>query len=141
MDSYQLPILIYDDKCTLCRRFKEGLERLPGAEAITMVSIDDSSIYDQFPQLNPEECFDTAHYINEEGVIFQGSDIPSELVKQFPAVSKFAWLIQSGMGKKAMDFFYSMANHYRESSLNNCDDCKKKRIRKQMQRRKKRPEL
>lgn len=120
-----LPIFLYDSECTLCNRFKMALEKLPGSDQLTMVSIHQKEVYAVFDSLDEERCHEIMHVIDDSGAILQGSDALSYLLKFFPGVAKFAWLIESGMGKKAIDFFYQKATEYRVSLLNGCPGCKK----------------
>ena len=91
-----------------------------------MVSIHNNEIYETYPELEKEKCSETMHLIDDEGKIHKGSNAINYLIAKIPEVSKFAWLAQTGMGKKAIDFFYSMANKYREGLKNDCPTCKKK---------------
>lgn len=118
------PILLYDDNCTLCTRFKQSLERLSGAEQITFVSIHDNEIYEKLPEISKDECQKELHFIDRNNNIFKGANAILELKKEFPLVEKFAWLIESGMGEKAINYFYKMANKYREMALKECHNCK-----------------
>ena len=124
--KYSLPILVYDHKCTLCQRFGLSLDRLPGTDKITKVSIHDKEIFEQFPKLDKEQCDEQIHLIIEDGTILQGPEVLQSLIERFPGTSKFAWLLDNEMGKKAITYFYGMAQKYRESLLNRCDDCKKR---------------
>jgi predicted DCC family thiol-disulfide oxidoreductase YuxK len=117
--------LFYDDQCTLCKRFKEALSRLPEQEVIVSHSIHDETIYTEFNQLTIEECHRQVHIIIDGGVVLKGPEAVSHLIKLHPAIAKIAWLIDSDMGQKSMTFFYDMAEKYRRSLLNNCKTCKK----------------
>ena len=120
------PILIYDHECALCTRFKQALERLPGTSALTAVSAHDETLYKQFPILNREECLEVVHVLDAEGKIHKGQDAVAFIVAQFPGAAKFAWLLQSGMGKKTVEYFHEMASHYRAKSLQkSCPKCNK----------------
>lgn len=120
----KLPLLLYDDECELCKRFKQALIRIPGSENLTVRPLQDDSIYKHFPQLNKADCKETLHLLDEMGSVHKGGEALQFLVKLLPGVSKCAWLIESGMGQKTSDFFYKMVNHYRESLLNRCSKCK-----------------
>jgi len=123
--TYQLPILIYDSECILCKRFKEALERLPLTKKIQMVSIYDDQVFAEFTQLNQDQCFDLIHLIDENKKIYQGPEVIEYLIDFAPGVSNLKWLLKSDAGKKTIDFFYQTANKLRNSILNPCPRCKK----------------
>ena len=119
------PILIYDSKCSLCVRFKDSLLKLGGAEEINAVSIYTEELYDKFPELNKDECDQVVHFITKDNKILAGPEVIEHLVKDFPLVNKFSWLIESEMGKKAINYFHDMANKYRQTLKKKCPTCTK----------------
>ncbi|HLE12893.1 MAG: hypothetical protein A2504_13315 [Bdellovibrionales bacterium RIFOXYD12_FULL_39_22] len=123
--KYPLPIILYDSRCQLCERFKVSLERANIHEKYNIVSIHDELIYQAYPVLNPAECKKHIHMIEIDGSILKGPDVIARLIDNFPIVSKFAWLIESDMGKKTLDYFYNMASRYRENVINRCGNCNK----------------
>ncbi len=116
------PLLIYDADCPLCVRFKQGLERLDPSGRVTYHPLGDERVFTAFPQLDPMACRERIHYVKEDGTVLAGSDVVVELLTHFPGVEKFAWLIESGMGRKAVDFFHRTAEAARER-LRHKDDC------------------
>ncbi|MFZ8933031.1 MAG: thiol-disulfide oxidoreductase DCC family protein [Bacteriovoracaceae bacterium] len=122
--KYQLPLLLFDGQCELCRRFKQSLERLPGTESIQMVSIHDKEVYDKYEQINFDDCSKTVHYLDTEGKVYRGEEVITHLIEKFPLVRRFSWLIQSDMGQKASKYFYDKVNQYREELLKRCGNCK-----------------
>lgn len=120
----ELPILLFDEKCPLCLRFKLALERLSGASQITFVSIHNEEIYQVFPEIDPELAFKELHYLDENGGIYAGKDALTKLMLDFPPVKKFAWLIESNMGQKAVTYFNQVAKNYRERLIKDCINCK-----------------
>lgn len=125
-DKYPLPCLLYDSECTMCTRFKQALERIPGADSITKVSIHNNEIYTYFPSLDPAQCNQEVHLIDEDENILSGAEVITYLAKKFPGVKKIAWLLETNVGKKSLDYFYKMVSKYRNSSLNKCPSCKDK---------------
>ncbi|MFI5391295.1 MAG: DCC1-like thiol-disulfide oxidoreductase family protein [Bacteriovoracales bacterium] len=115
--------ILYDENCGLCRRFKEALERIPGTEEISMVSVHDEKIYSTFPLLNKKECLEEPHFIDENFNIFKGKEAITQIIKRFPLAKEFSWLVESDMGQKAIDFFNKVAKSYREELNNNCKGC------------------
>lgn len=124
-DRYKLPILLFDDDCPLCLRFKQSLERLSGHEAITKVSIHDKEVYQVFTQINFESCKESVHFIEVNGEVFKGSDAVQKMIHHLPAVESFGWLADSEVGKKAIQYFHDMAEHYRKQLQKGCRTCKK----------------
>ena len=106
-----------------------ALERIPGTAHITKVSIHEAEIFEHFPQLKIEDCHQLLHLIDEKGTILVGEKAVSYLISQFPGVKKFAWLLESNMGEKTVNFFYEMSEKYRKTLLKRCPGCKNKRIR------------
>ena len=125
-NNFKLPILIYDHRCSLCLRFKQSLDKLSESEHIQKVSIHNEEIYKTFPMLDKKLCHEAIHIIDSSKNVHIGPDALSWLINEIPAVSKFAWLAESEIGKKSIDFFYKMAQKYRSSLLNRCPTCKNK---------------
>ena len=119
------PVLLYDGDCPLCVRFAEALGRLPGTDGLARMSARDDSVYAKFPQLNKEECLKELHVLDAQGNVRRGTDAITFLIEQFPGVQKFAWLIESNMGQKAIKFFHDVADHAREELLKRCSACNK----------------
>ena len=117
------PIILFDEKCPLCVRFKDSLKMLDGTEKITPISIDNEKVYEQFPSLNKESCHKEVHYIDSDGKILVGEHAMEHLIKLFPLVNKFSWLVESNMGKSAVSYFHSMTNKYRRTLKKKCPSC------------------
>lgn len=126
-EKYPLPLILFDSECDLCVRFKQTFERLPGSSQFHFVSLHDEDIYEAYPSLNKEECAEVVHLLDHNGEIHQGSEAISYLIHHFPTVKKFAWLIETGMGKKALDYFYIVANKTREKLQKRCGTCNKEK--------------
>ncbi|MEH0860415.1 MULTISPECIES: thiol-disulfide oxidoreductase DCC family protein [Halobacteriovorax] len=126
-ENYKLPILIFDDECPLCIRFKDSLARLEGAKKISFIPVNDKKVYEQFKELglNEEECQNVVHYITSDKKVLKGEDVIAHLVKLYPLVHKFSWLIESDMGKKATDYFHKTTNAYRKMIKRKCPNCMK----------------
>ena len=124
---FKTPIILFDNDCTLCKRFKESLEKIPDINEYSFIPVQNEDIFSAFPHLNKEECLETLHLIDLEGNIHQGGQAVSHLIEKFPIVSKFAWLIEKDMGKKTVDFFYNVVNKYRKKLKKRCPKCNKER--------------
>ena len=124
-DRFYLPILLYDDECPLCLRFKQAMERLNGHESINKVSIHDRDVYQVLPQVTYEQCQQAVHFIEVNGEVFKGAEAVRKLMHHLPLVEEFGWLAESEMGKKAVDYFHDMAERYRKQLQNRCPSCKK----------------
>ena len=122
---FPLPILLFDNECSLCLRFKQSLERIPGTENITMVPIQNEDIYKAFPLLDPMATSETIHLINEQEQILKGSQVISYLIKKFPLVKNFAWLAESEIGNRAIEYFHDMVDRARKDLIRNCNGCGK----------------
>lgn len=116
--------ILFDSDCTMCTRFKQGLEMIDRDKHIEFISARDDSTYERFKFINKEDALDKVHLIKGEKV-FKGGDIVAELVKLYPSVSKLAWLLETEAGKKAMDLFYNKVDELRKSRLNPCPKCNK----------------
>ena len=123
-NNYSLPCLLYDSQCTLCERFKKGLERLGANNTYTIISIHDSNIFSVYPQLKKEDCEKELHILDHDLKIYKGADAITHIAKSFPKVSKIAWLMETDAGKKTVDFFYDKAQKCREYLLNRCPNCR-----------------
>ena len=124
---FKTPIILFDNDCILCKRFKESLEKIPDIEEYSFIPVQNEDIFSAFPRLDKKECLETLHLIDLEGNIHQGGQAVSHLIEKFPIVSKFAWLIEKDMGKKTVDFFYNVVNKYRKSLKKKCPKCNKER--------------
>ena len=122
--NYNLPIILFDSECSLCVRFKQSLDRIGASDKYNMVSLHDDHVYELYPFLDKDKCQEAIHLVDENKQVFVGSDTLEHIIKNYPGVSKFSWLIESEMGKKTLDMFYSLSNKYRDSLLNKCPKCK-----------------
>ena len=123
----RLPILLFDEECEMCKRFKISLEQIDREKKINFIPVQEQEIFKAYPQLDVKMCYEKVHLIDEDNTVYQGSKVVEFLVKSFPQVSKFSWLLETNMGQKALDFFYDRVNEYRKSShKKNCPKCKKK---------------
>ncbi len=117
--------LLFDPECSLCARFKVSLERLDKENQITYLSIYDENLLQRFPFLAGRDFHAEVHLVNREGDVFVGGEVITELLKTFPLVQKFSWLLDSESSKKAMSIFYKSLNSFRRSRLD-CPKCQKK---------------
>ncbi|MCK5883394.1 MAG: DUF393 domain-containing protein [Bacteriovoracaceae bacterium] len=120
-NKYALPILLYDDQCPLCRRFSESLGRVE-TTPITKVSIHDNNIYHVFPELSEDHCQLDVHYITPERKVLVGAMVVDHLIRQYPMVKKFSWLMDSEIGKRSVDLFYSATSRLRRNIIG-CKRC------------------
>ncbi len=123
IDKSKFPILIYDHKCHLCCRFIQTIQRLPNSDKIQSVSLHQQELYQSFPSLTFEECNKTVHLISNDLKIYKGADVIVYLTKYFPKISKFSWLIEKGMGKKALEVFYESVQGQRKKIIEKCPNC------------------
>lgn len=123
------PILLFDSECTMCLRFKQGLSFLDNKGFINFVSINDREEFDDlvlnYPELNYAGCHEKVHLITEKGDILMGGNVVNYLLQLVPGVSRLSWLLESDVGRMALDAFYSKVNDVRKSNLNRCEKCKK----------------
>ncbi len=124
--------LLYDSECTLCVRFKKALEILDNQDRMHYRSIYETAVYFDFPELNQAECEEVVHLIDSEGKIYRGSEVIEFLIKQFPGVKKFSWLLESDSAKKAMDVFYDQINDMRIMKKRKCFRCGKSHKKKSL---------
>lgn len=122
-NNFKLPILLYDDQCPLCKRFSDSLTRIETIP-INKISIHNHKIYEHFPDLSKEKCNQDVHYITEDKKILIGSVVIDHLIRQYPVVKKFSWLMDSKMGQKSIDLFYSASSRLRKNLLT-CKRCLK----------------
>jgi predicted DCC family thiol-disulfide oxidoreductase YuxK len=123
-EEFKLPLLIYDSKCSLCVRFTQALQNLPGTNKINKISLHTEELYSRYPLLNKEDCKKVIHLILENNEILAGPKVLEHLIELFPGVSKFTWLIESKMGQKTLDYFHKVANKARQSLIKRCPTCK-----------------
>lgn len=121
----KLPLILFDDQCPLCVRFTQSLKLAGREKAPDFLSIHHPALTSIFPTIDVNALQESIHYLDARSVVYTGTEAVSEIIKLVPAAEKFAWLIDSAMGQKAMDFFYNTANRMRDSLLNRCGACKK----------------
>lgn len=121
-------IIFYDEECTLCVRFKQAISLIDKNNTVQFRSIYDEKVYQDYPELDPEQCEEEVHMINEREV-YRGAEVIAELAKTLPGVQKFSWLINKESAKSAMDMFYGQINEMRQMQRKKCFRCgsKKKR--------------
>ena len=117
----QLPIILFDPECPLCVRFKQGLEFMD--KQLNFQSARDEAVYQEFPELNRQECITKVHMITTDRKIISGPEVVDELLKTLPGVSKFAWLLDNDQGQKVKDFFYQKVEELRELTNRKESDC------------------
>lgn len=123
LNSNEKYIIFYDPECPLCERFKKALNYIDNSKVITFKSIHDPEVFEQFPELSKEACFDEVHMMNSKKKIFKGGEVITELLTLFPGVSKLSWLIEKESSQKAADFFYKSLNNIRKSLKSDCPKC------------------
>jgi predicted DCC family thiol-disulfide oxidoreductase YuxK len=123
-NDYALPIILYDEKCVLCTRFKYAFQKIPGNKKISFVNLHEKRLYQIFSQLNYEQTQQEVHIIDKDGQILKGDQAISFVILLFPIAKKLTWLLESGMGKKALQFFRNASEYYREKLLKECNRCK-----------------
>ncbi len=121
----ELPLLIYDEECNMCRRIKEAIAHFDIDNVFHFRSLQDKELYKIFPQITPEDCQEEVHFIDEHGVVYKGSDVLPELMKRLPIISKIAWMFDNNAGKKALSLFYQEVQKRRFKKENGCKKCPK----------------
>ena len=122
------PLILFDSECPLCVRYKQSLLRLDLDKKFSFTSIHDSETtkYIEVDESkNANDFKNKLHVFTSSSEFLEGADALSFIVELLPGASKFSWLIESNMGKKAINFFYEMSDQYRRSLLNRCSSCKK----------------
>ncbi|MCO4793143.1 MAG: DUF393 domain-containing protein [Bacteriovoracaceae bacterium] len=124
MEEPNEAVLFYDSDCGLCMRFKQALDRIPGTNKVKKISIHEPDAFESYPKLSKEVCEKEVHLIDENGNILRGEEVIEYLISQFPGVKKFSWLLESGMGQKAVEYFNSITKMTRETLRKRCSTCK-----------------
>ena len=124
---YIVPALFYDETCPLCLRFKQSLQRIELEEDIHFYPLQESSLYPYFSQFDQsftmEQAKQEVHLITKDYHFIRGPEVIEYFAKQNSKVRKFAWLIESKMGQKALEVFYKTANSYRDKLRKRCHKC------------------
>jgi len=128
--KFDLPLILFDSECPLCVRFTQALKLIDRSDDLHYIDIYNYEVYEQFPDLDPEACQDVIHLVTSDKRILKGPEVIDYLMHLFPAVKKFAWLVESEQGKKAVDFFYDKVNQIRKNGKAPCTKCNKKKKRK-----------
>lgn|GEM_PF-636676 len=135
MSKYKTPCLLFDNECPLCKRFKMSLERIELRDInLSFYEIQDEGIYQAFPFLNAERVNKEIHLVlsNDPPKVIHGAEVLTFLIDKNPKIKKFSWLIDSDMGQKAVNTFYSSVNSLRSHLRSHCSKCKNKRAKPQI---------
>jgi predicted DCC family thiol-disulfide oxidoreductase YuxK len=117
-------ILVYDDQCPLCLRFKQALMRWDIFHDITFVPLSDENFFRIQNSLTKEACQAQVHLLSEEGKIYKGPEVIDYLIRKVPAVSKLSWLLDTQASQKTLQFFYEQVNELREKMKEEkCGEC------------------
>jgi predicted DCC family thiol-disulfide oxidoreductase YuxK len=116
--------ILYDSNCPLCVRFKQGLSHLLPSDFLFR-SIQDENTLKDFPQFTQEQLQQTVHMVSDAGEVFTGAQLIEVIAHHTPIVSKFAWLLETGMGHKATEFFYEKINQIKQQIAEKCESCNK----------------
>lgn len=122
-DFSKFPIILYDDECTLCKRFKLALVKLDTKKELNFIDLHRDEVYKTFPFLSKNECENAIHLIDEKHQVYRAGEVIQFLVSYFPGVKKLSWLLDNDSAKKALDIFYYKVAEIREKS--NCTSCSK----------------
>jgi predicted DCC family thiol-disulfide oxidoreductase YuxK len=119
--NYHLPLILFDPECPLCLRFKQGLELMD--KRLNFISARDPGVYETFPELSRQDCLQQVHMLTTDRRVLVGPQVVDELLHSLPGISKLAWLLDNGQGKKVKEFFYQKVEELRELSQKKKDDC------------------
>lgn len=121
------PILFYDSECPLCVRFKQALEHTQFDIKIDYISLKEKAELSEFDFLNSDELHKEVHLLLSQNPlnVLKGEELIAFLAHHNERVKKFAWLLETDVGKKASEVFYHSVNRLRQSLRNHCPKCKK----------------
>jgi predicted DCC family thiol-disulfide oxidoreductase YuxK len=117
-------VIIYDPQCSLCLRFKQGLEMLDSK--LAFIPVDNEELYQSFPELKKQDCMAQVHMITKDLNVLKGVEVVDYLIKTLPGIARFSWLLESGQGENIKIYFYKKVEELRELSQkkdNNCKQC------------------
>jgi predicted DCC family thiol-disulfide oxidoreductase YuxK len=118
------PVLLFDDECLLCKRFKLALERMDIDKKLNFINLHEFEQYELNVELELSQLKEAIHLVDEDHNIFIGAEVIPYLAKSLPGIKKIAWLLDTGMGKKASEIFYHTVNELKNSKYNYCPKCK-----------------
>lgn len=124
-NPFHLPLLVYDGECVLCLRFAQSLDRVENAKSICKVPYQNEELYHFYPQLKREDCENHPHLILETGDVLVGEMVVDHLIRLYPAVKTFSWLLDKEMGRKSVELFYTAASRLRKNLKKACPKCGK----------------
>jgi predicted DCC family thiol-disulfide oxidoreductase YuxK len=122
------PLIIFDQECPLCVRFKQSLLFLDRGNKFDFAPLQDETIYIKYPILSREECEKDIHILIDKNEVVKGTEALEFLIKNYPKVKSFAWLLESDSGKKAVNLFHDKVSELRQAYKKNCPGCAKKRM-------------
>jgi len=121
----KLPLLLYDEECSLCSRFADLIKRTPQNPPLFCIPLQEESLYEEFTFLDKEKCKQEVHLIDKNLQVHVGKDCLNYLAKHSPYVEKISWLLDTKMGDKATAIFYNSLNRIRTFVTRECESCKK----------------
>jgi predicted DCC family thiol-disulfide oxidoreductase YuxK len=113
--------IFYDSKCTMCSRFKVGLEKLDRNNNFYFISIH-SCEFKKY-SLNYNECSQEIHLLTFENEVLKGKDVVEYIISVLPIASKLKWLLNKESSTHAIDSFYQFINKKRKKTYKTCGSC------------------
>jgi predicted DCC family thiol-disulfide oxidoreductase YuxK len=122
----QRPVILFDNQCKLCTRFKQALELMNGEKKVYFLPLHEVQVTSIHPDLNEEECSEFVHLIDENNQVHKGSEVIEYLIRFYPQVKKISWLLEYESAKKAVESFHNVIHKFKHSKFNTCHECQKK---------------
>lgn len=119
------PIVIFDQECPLCVRFKQSLLFLDKGHEFEFIALQEEYLFQKYKILNKSECEKDIHVLLSEDKVLRGSEAISFIISKYSAAKKFSWLIESESGQKAINTFYDKVSQLRTKYKKNCPKCNK----------------
>ncbi|RPH92657.1 MAG: DUF393 domain-containing protein [Calditrichaeota bacterium] len=79
--SMEKSIILYDEKCGLCRSSRNWIERRKFPGSLELIPCSSPERAKRFPHISEEECMSAVKLISSGGQIYSGADAIPEILK------------------------------------------------------------
>ena len=108
--------LLYDEECSLCRKYAEIIELYDKNHNISLISLQNHYENDQSIPFNI--LMEDIHLLGKRGLILKGDDAIKKLISIIPPSKPFRWMIESNTFNKSATMLYRMGKKFRK-----CREC------------------
>lgn len=115
--------IFYDENCLVCTRIKKVMRVMDLDNQFKFKSLNDDSIYTEYPSLNYWDCRKTIHLIDQNGSTFISEHAIIEIIRRIRLINKTVSVFESTLGNVMLKLLYRLLNNYRHKLQSDCASC------------------